>query len=140
VLLLLLTLGGVPVDTCRFDLPVQVRRNPDAFMMAAPLLSREAVDSLGVYTGWLFLGPGLVVPEHDHGDDEELLMVVCGTARFRVNGTEVALSPGSSVRIPKRARHAAIAGPEGMVAVQVYRSGAPGLRFYNWEAIPPPGR
>lgn len=138
MLALLLAIATPPADTCRFDLPLPVRRNPDAFIMAAPLYSREAVDSLGAYVGWLFLGPGIAVPEHDHGDDEEMLMVICGGARFRIDGQEVALTPGSSLRIPRRARHAALAGPSGMVAVQVYRGGTPGLRFYNWEAVPPP--
>lgn len=140
MILTLLLAGSAAVDTCRFDLPLTIRRSQDAFIMAAPLLAREAVDSLGVYTGWLFLGPGVVVPEHDHGDDDEMLMVVCGTARFRLGPDEVALAPGSSIRIPRRTRHAAISGPEGMVAVQLYRGGAPGLRFYTWDVVPPPGR
>ncbi|HEX9896017.1 MAG TPA: cupin domain-containing protein [Gemmatimonadales bacterium] len=140
MLAVLLALAGPAADTCRFDLPLTVRRNPDAFIMAAPLLTREAVDSVGLYTGWLFLGPGVVVPEHDHGEDEEMLMVVCGSARFRIGDKEEALVPGSSMRIPRHARHAAIAGPSGMVAVQIYRGGTPGLRFYNWEALPPTGR
>jgi mannose-6-phosphate isomerase-like protein (cupin superfamily) len=137
---LLLALAAPP-DTCRFDLPLEIRRNPDAVIMAAPLVSRAAVDSLGMYAGWLFLGPGIVVPEHDHGEDEEMLLVVCGSARFRLGDREVALEPGSSLRIPRHTRHAAIVGPEGMVVVQIYRGGAPGLRFFGWEAIrpaPPP--
>lgn len=137
MLTLVLSLALAPADTCRFDLPLTVHRNPDAFILAAPLTTRGAVDSLGTYVGWIFLGPGLTVPEHDHGDDEEMLMVVCGGARFRINGQETALSPGSSVRIPARTRHAAIAGPAGMVAVQVYRGGTPGLRFFSWEPVPP---
>jgi len=126
-----------PADTCRFDLPLEVRRSPDAMIMSAPLTSRGAVDSLGMYTGWLFLGPGVVVPEHDHGDDEEMLFVVCGGARFRLGDREMSLEPGSSTRIPRRIRHAAIAGPEGMVAVQIYRGGTPGLRFFTWDVVPP---
>lgn len=136
MLALLLTLSA-PADTCRFDLPLEVRRNPDAVIMAAPLTSRGAVDSLGMYTGWLFLGPGVVVPEHDHGDDEEILFVVCGSARFRIGAVEVALAPGIATRIPRRTRHAAIVGPEGLVAVQIYRGGTPGLRFFSWDPVPP---
>ena len=133
---LLIALSFAP-DTCRFDLPLEVRRNPDVNIMVAPLTPRGAVDSLGMYTGWLFLGPGAVVPEHDHGDDEEILFVVCGSARFRLGDSEVALQPGISTRIPARTRHAALVGPEGMVAVQIYRGGAPGLRFFTWDVVPP---
>jgi mannose-6-phosphate isomerase-like protein (cupin superfamily) len=136
LLALLVALSPAPADTCNFDLPLTVHRSQDAFIMAAPLYSRATVDSLGLYAGWLFLGPGIVVPEHDHGEDEEMLMVVCGSARFRLGTEEIALAPGSSLRIPKRTRHAAIAGPEGMVAVQVYRGGAPGHRFYGWDVVP----
>ena len=135
-MLALLLVLSVPVDTCRFDLPLEVRRNPDVLIMAAPLTSKGAVDSIGAYTGWLFLGPGVVVPEHDHGDDEEMLFVICGGSRFRVGDKEVALVPGSSVRIPRRTRHAAIIGPEGLVAVQVYRGGTPGLRYFTWDVLP----
>jgi len=136
-MLALLLLAAAPPDTCRFDLPLEIRRNPDVMIMAAPLTSRGAVDSIGAYTGWLFLGPGVVVPEHDHGDDEEMLFVICGGSRFRVGDKELSLGPGSSVRIPRRTRHAAIIGPEGMVAVQVYRGGTPGLRYFTWDVLPP---
>jgi mannose-6-phosphate isomerase-like protein (cupin superfamily) len=139
-MLVALLLAAAPPDTCRFDLPIEIRRNPDAMIMAAPLVSRAAIDSLGMYSGWIFLGPGVVVPEHDHGDDEEMLFVICGAARFRIGDREIALEPGSSVRIPRQARHAAIIGPEGMVAVQVYRGGAPGHRYFTWDPVPPPTR
>ena len=135
-MLALLLVLSLP-DTCRFDLPLEVRRNPDVLIMAAPLTSRGAVDSIGAYTGWLFIGPGVVVPEHDHGDDEEMLFVICGGSRFRIGDKEVALDPGSSIRIPRRTRHAAIIGPEGLVAVQVYRGGTPGLRYFTWDVVPP---
>ena len=128
---------AVSTDTCRFDLPLEIRRNPDVMIMAAPLTPRTAIDSIGAYTGWIFLGPGVVVPEHDHGDDEEMLFVVCGGSRFRLGDREIALEPGSSVRIPGRTRHAAIIGAEGMVAVQVYRGGSPGHRYFTWDVVPP---
>lgn len=137
MLVLLLAFAASTADTCRFDLPLTRYQSPDAAIMAAPLMSREAVDSLGMYTGWIFLGPGVVVAEHDHGTDEEMLLVVCGSARFRLAGQEISLEPGTSLRIPRQTRHAAIAGPSGLVAVQIYRGGTPGLRFYGWQARPP---
>src|SRR5688572_14148808 len=98
--MLALLLALAATDTCRFDLPLEIRRSPDSTTMAAPLTSREAIDSLGMYTGWLFLAPGAVVPEHDHGDDEEMLFVICGSSRFRLGTKEIALEPGISVRVP----------------------------------------
>ena len=137
MLALLLIFSAAAADTCRFDLPGTVRRNPDAPIMAQPLFAKEAVDSLGMYSGWLYLGPGTIVPEHEH-DGDEVLFVVCGGARVRVNGQETALKQGASLRVPRGTRHAAIAGPEGLVAVQVYRPGGAGLRFYGWEEVKPP--
>jgi mannose-6-phosphate isomerase-like protein (cupin superfamily) len=137
MLALLLALSSAPADTCRFDLPGTVRRNPDAPIMVQPLFTKQGVDSLGVYAGWIFLSPGTVVPEHQH-DGDEVLFVVCGGARFRVNEQETALRQGASLRVPKGTRHAAIAGPEGMVAVQMYRPGGAGHRFYDWPEGPPP--
>ena len=139
LLSLVATAGAAPADTCRFDLPGTIYRSPDAPMMVIPLLPREAVDSLDMYSGWLFLGPGTVVPEHEH-DGDEMLWVVCGGARFRSNGVEESLTPGRSLRIPRGTRHAAIAGPEGLVAVQVYRPGAAARRFYAWPSGENPPR
>jgi quercetin dioxygenase-like cupin family protein len=66
-----------------------------------------------------------------------MLFVICGGSRFRVGDQEIALVPGASIRIPRRTRHAAIIGPEGLVAVQVYRGGTPGLRYFTWDVLPP---
>ena len=136
-MLALLIATTAVLDTCRFDLPLEIRRSPDVMIMAAPLTSRAAVDSIGMYSGWLFLGPGVVVPEHDHGEDEEELFVICGSSRFRLGDREIALEPGASIRIARRTRHAAIIGPQGMVAVQVYRGGTPGHRYFTWDPVPP---
>ena len=65
-----------------------------------------------------------------------MLFVICGGSRFRIGDKETALEPGSSIRIPRRTRHAAIIGPEGLVAVQVYRGGTPGLRYFTWDVVP----
>jgi mannose-6-phosphate isomerase-like protein (cupin superfamily) len=137
MLALLLALVAIPADTCRFDLPGQARQNEDATMQVIPLYDQAAADSLGLYAGWLFLAPGTQVPETQH-DAEEMLWVVCGGARLRIGDQESALSQGVSVRIPKGARHAALAGAEGMVAVLIYRPGTPGKRFYDWRKVKPP--
>lgn len=134
---LLLALSATPVDTCRFDLPGPIHRSPDNQIQAAPLYARGAVDSLGAYAGWLFLAPGAAVAEHQH-DGDELVFAVCGSARMRIGGEETAVTQGASVRIPKGTPHAALVGAEGLVMVQVYRPGAPGLRYYDWPLLPAP--
>lgn len=132
----LLTL--LAADTCRFDLPGAIYRSPDGTVMAQPLLDRSAVDSVGVYFGWMYLAPGALVAEHTHDDAEKMVSVVCGTARFRLNEEEIALEPGMSLRIPRGRRHAALVGASGVVLVQVYRPGGPGGRFYGWDRVPAP--
>lgn len=134
---LLLLLAAAPVDTCRFDLPGVMRRSPDGSQAVRPLYSRATADSLGLYAGWLFLAPGALLPEHEH-DEDEMLWVVCGSSRFRLGDGELALAPGSAVRIPKKTQHAALAGAEGLVAVQIYRPGGAARPYDGWTEVKEP--
>ena len=47
-------------------------------------------------------------------------MVITGSIRFRVAGEERTLGPGGTWRIPSDTPHAATAGEEGAVAVDVF--------------------
>ena len=108
------------------------RQNPPGSVRVRPLLARGEVDSLGFYGGWINILPGGSVAEHVHAEGDEILWVTCGSASVLVDGREVSLGEGSTLRIPRGVKHASRAGERGMVAVQVYRPGAPGLRFYDW--------
>ncbi len=112
-----------------------VHRNPDATVLAAPLLSAGAADSLGIYTGWIALRPDAALPEHVHAEADEIVFVTCGGGQMIIGSVERIVTAGTSVRIPRGARHTVMAGPRGAVAVQIYRPGGPGTRFYDWEAV-----
>ncbi len=113
-----------------------VRRNADSTVFASPLLSAAQVDSLGVYMGSILLLPEVALPEHAHPHAEEIVFVSCGSVQIILDGVEHVLEEGSALHIPAGAPHTAMAGPRGMAAVQVYRPGGPGLRFYDWTEVP----
>jgi uncharacterized cupin superfamily protein len=55
-------------------------------------------------------------PEHDHTDDgqEEVYVVLEGSADFRVDGETVSADAGTMVRVGCEARRAIVAGPYGV--------------------------
>jgi quercetin dioxygenase-like cupin family protein len=64
------------------------------------------------------LEPHGVVPEHRH-PYEQNGMVIQGQIRFQVDGEERELGPGGTWRILADVRHAAVAGPNGAVVIDV---------------------
>ena len=55
-------------------------------------------------------------PEHDHADDgqEEVYVVLAGTADFDVAGERVAARTGTMVRVDSRAKRKLVPGPDGV--------------------------
>ena len=76
------------------------------------------------------LDPGAVVPEHRHAHEQNG-MVITGHMTFRVGDEERALGPGGTWRILGDVPHAATAGPEGAVVIDVFSP----IRA-DWEALP----
>ena len=78
-----------------------------------------AADELGVRSFGLQvldLPPGFPdYPEHDHADDgqEEVYVVLAGTADFDVAGERVAARAGTMVRVDARAKRNLVPGPDG---------------------------
>jgi quercetin dioxygenase-like cupin family protein len=112
-----------------------VLRDADSTVMVSPLFAGAQVDSLGLYAGRILLLPEAAVAEHAHADAEELVFVTCGGGEMILDGVEHVLETGTSLRIPRDAQHTVMAGPRGLLAVQVYRPGGPGKRFYDWAAM-----
>jgi len=65
------------------------------------------------------LGPGAVVAEHRHAN-EQLGLVLEGSVSFRIGDEERVLGPGGTWRIPSSTPHEVHAGPEGAVVVDVF--------------------
>ena len=79
-----------------------------------------AADELGIRSFGLQvldLPPGFPdYPAHDHADDgqEEVYVVLAGTADFDVAGERVAARTGTMVRVDSRAKRKLVPGPEGV--------------------------
>lgn len=82
------------------------------------------------------LDPDAVVPEHTH-TAEQNGMVITGQMRFRIADEERVLGPGGTWRILGDVPHAAEAGPEGAVVIDVFSP-----TRADWDALPaqPPDR
>jgi quercetin dioxygenase-like cupin family protein len=84
------------------------------------------------------LAPNAVVPEHSHAN-EQVGVLLEGSAVFRVGAERRELGPGGTWRIPGETPHEVAAGTEGAVVVEVF---APVRE--DWRAIaeqePRPGR
>jgi quercetin dioxygenase-like cupin family protein len=65
------------------------------------------------------LDPNAQVPEHAH-PSEQNGMVIRGEMRFRVGDEERLLGPGGTWRILGSVPHAATAGPDGAVVIDVF--------------------
>ena len=65
------------------------------------------------------LDPGAVVAEHSH-ENEQLGIVLRGSMDFRVGEERRTLGPGGTWTIPANTPHAAIAGDDGAVVIDVF--------------------
>jgi quercetin dioxygenase-like cupin family protein len=81
--------------------------------------------------GVVELGPGALVPEHQH-DNEQLGIVLEGSVSFRIDDETRELGPGSTWNIPSNAPHEVEAGPEGAVVIDLF---APGRA--DWQQLEP---
>jgi quercetin dioxygenase-like cupin family protein len=75
------------------------------------------------------LGPGAVVAEHAH-ENEQLGLVVSGSVSFRVADETRELGPGATWRIPPNTPHEVHAGPTGAIVVDLF---APARD--DWHAV-----
>lgn len=85
---------------------------------------RPFTDPLGVSdfrVNRLELPAGAEGPEHDHLADgqEEVYAVIAGSGTLRVEGEEIALSPGHFVFCSPEARRQMLAGDDGLVWIGI---------------------
>ena len=76
------------------------------------------------------LDPNADVPEHRH-PSEQNGMVIQGQLRMRIGDDERVLAPGGTWRILADVPHAAVAGPEGAVVIDVFSP----IRA-DWDQLP----
>lgn len=83
------------------------------------------------------LGPNFGLPfAHTHKTQEEVFLLVSGSARFYVDGEVVELKPWDAVRVHKDVVRTFAAGPEGAEFVVVGCPGGPGdavMQDHSWD-------
>lgn len=65
------------------------------------------------------VGPGAVLPEHQHVN-EQFGMVIEGSVLFRVGDETRTVEPGGIWRIPSQKPHTLTGGPDGAVVVDIF--------------------
>jgi mannose-6-phosphate isomerase-like protein (cupin superfamily) len=107
------------------------------FGMAPNLQARFAREALGLRNQGMTLftlAPNHRIPfGHRHGEQEEVYVVVAGSARVKLEHEIVALGTWDAVRIPPEVRRGLQAGPEG---AEVLAVGAPNVGFGDAEQLP----
>ena len=79
------------------------------------------------------LGPGFRLPfGHRHGEQEEVYVVLSGTARFKVEDEIVELKPLDALRVPGPVTRGMEAGPDG---AEVLAVGAPNTDNKDAEMV-----
>jgi quercetin dioxygenase-like cupin family protein len=80
------------------------------------------------------LGPGYKLPfGHSHSEQEEIYLVLSGTARLKLDDEEVELRSLDAVRIPVSVTRGMGAGPEG---AEIVIFGAPDTDNKDLEMVP----
>jgi mannose-6-phosphate isomerase-like protein (cupin superfamily) len=107
------------------------------FGMPPGLESRFARDALGLQNQGLTLftlAPSYRIPfGHRHGEQEEVYVVVTGSARVKLEDEIVELDTWDAVRIPPEVRRGVEAGPDG---AEILAVGAPNVGFGDAEQLP----
>jgi quercetin dioxygenase-like cupin family protein len=105
----------------------------------AVLQQTAATGSPEASVGRLVLQPGAVVPEHEHADGSEYLVVLSGAAELTVDGQAWTLGPGDAVHLAKGRKHSAKVAADAkapLVAVQVYTPAGAEQRFAKGAKAP----
>jgi quercetin dioxygenase-like cupin family protein len=97
-------------------------------------LVNEGEAYMGILEGF----PGLVVPEHTHANEIELLYVLQGGGVMTIAGKEMPVRPGMAIQVPRGVKHAfriPADAKEKFVAVQVYTPSGPQTRFRKGKPV-----
>jgi mannose-6-phosphate isomerase-like protein (cupin superfamily) len=94
--------------------------NPDELQLR---MAKDPLACKNAGISYLRLGPGYRVPfGHRHKQQEEVYVLVSGSARMKLEDEIVELRPWDAVRVPKETTRSLEAGPDGAEFIAV---GAP---------------
>ncbi|HEX8121349.1 MAG TPA: cupin domain-containing protein [Solirubrobacteraceae bacterium] len=124
-------------DFTRLSLTHDVENMAPKFGMPEGMESRFARTPLHMTAGGLSyfrLPPGVRVPfGHRHGEQEEVYVVVEGSARMKIEDEVVELARFDAVRVPGPVTRGMEGGPEGAI---ILAFGAPNTENKDAEMIP----
>ena len=124
-------------DYTKLNLKRDVEDMAPKFQLSPGLESHFARKPLGLQNSGVShykIAPGFRTPfGHKHGEQEEVYIVVGGSARLKLDDEVVELGPWDAVRIPGPVMRALEGGPEG---AEVVAFGAPNTDNKDAEMAP----
>jgi quercetin dioxygenase-like cupin family protein len=66
---------------------------------------------------YIAFGPGQEFPQHDHGESEDVFVILEGSGVLKQGEEERPIEAGDVVHVPAGEMHGTVAGPQGMVCV-----------------------
>jgi mannose-6-phosphate isomerase-like protein (cupin superfamily) len=107
------------------------------FQMGDGIEAHFARNALGLEQSgiaYFKLGPDYVLPfGHKHDEQEEIYLVLSGSARVKLDDEEIELKPLDAVRIPPGVMRGMAGGPEG---AELIAFGAPNNENSDLEMVP----
>jgi mannose-6-phosphate isomerase-like protein (cupin superfamily) len=98
--------------------------------------AREPLDLGGSGVSYQRLAPNFRVPfGHRHKTQEEVYVLVSGTARIKLDDEVIGLEPWDAVRVAKETMRCFEAGPEGAELI-AFGAGGPGAGLDDAEMTP----
>ncbi len=80
---------------------------------------------------YIVFGPGQEFPQHEHGESEDVFVVLEGSGVLKQGDVERPIRAGDVVYVPAAEVHGTIAGPNGMVCISC--QAPPDLKLYSGE-------
>jgi putative monooxygenase len=93
------------------------------------LVSEKTVGAKNLAVGVNETAPGSMVPEHEHGNEEEVMLFLSGRGKFVTEDQEIPLEPGVCVYNPPGGKHKILnTSDEVLRFVWIYAPQLPGHR------------
>ncbi len=124
-------------DYTKINLKQDVQDMAPKFGYAPNVEARFARTNLGLEKSGLSyfqIAPGFRMPfGHRHGEQEEVYLVISGSARVKAGDEVVELAAFDAIRLPASVPHGMEAGPEG---AEIVAFGAPNTDNQDAEMLP----
>jgi len=80
---------------------------------------------------YITFGPGQEFPQHEHGESEDVFVILEGSGVLKQGEMELRIEAGDVVYVPAGEIHGTIAGPNGMVCISC--QAPPDTKLYSGE-------